>query len=412
MMSDTSDAGSALTWVEPPAHVDPDLVIRFDVDRDPEVNAHPWESVEKLRSKPIWWTQAPPTDFRAAGSWIPTRARDIRFVFQHPAIFSSENPDPMQGAAKLIPIQMDPPEHTKYRQLIAAAFSPPAVRNLDKEIRQRAVELIDAFAAEGQCDFVHSFAQPFPTALFCKIMGIPFDKIDQFLIWNRIIIHGSDFPLKEQTVTDVSTYLASLIAERKSNPEDDLISHLVHRTVDGEAIDLPTLVNMGILLFMAGLDTVTASLSWSVHHLATHAEQHDALVADPGLIAGATEEMLRCYAIVNPPRFATRDVELAGVTIHKGDKVHILTSLGTGDADEFDGADVMDFTRVKNPHMAFGLGPHRCVGSHLARAELIVGLEELLGRLPNFRVAGDEELPAHAGPVFGLDRLPLEWDLR
>ena len=411
-MSYTSDGDTTLLWGEPPAHVDGDLVIKFDVDRDPDVNAHPWESVEKLRSKPMWWTQAQPIDYRAPGAWIPTRAKDIRYVFQNPTIFSNDNPAPMQGAARLIPIQLDPPEHTKYRQLIAAAFSPPAVRNLDGEIRKWATELVESFAAAGRCDFVSEFAQPFPTALFCKIMGIPFDQIDQFLVWNRIIIHGSDFPLKEKTVTDVSSYLAGLIMERQAEPRDDLISHLAHSTVDGEPIDLPTLVNMGILLFMAGLDTVTASLSWSVHYLGTHPEQRNRLVDDPDLIAGATEEMLRRYAIVNPPRFATRDVELAGVTIKQGDKVHILTSLGTGDPDEFDGAEVMDFTRVRNPHMAFGLGPHRCVGSHLARAEMIVGLEEVLQRLPNFRVATDEPLPAHAGPVFGLDRLPLEWDIR
>jgi cytochrome P450 len=406
-----ADTGAAtLTWAEPPEHVPGDLVVRFDHDRDPDVNAQPWETTDALRSKPIWWTQAPPINYVAPGCWIPTRAEDIRFVFQHPEIFSSDNPNPMLGAARLIPLELDPPEHTKYRQLIAAAFSPNAVRNLDGEIRKWAAELLDKFAADGKGDFIAKFAQPFPTALFCRIMGIPFDKIDQFLIWNRIIIHGSDFPLKEKTVIDVSTYLAALMEERRANPQDDLISHLAQSTVDGEPLDLPTLVNMGVLLFMAGLDTVTASLGWTVQYLANHPDERDQLVADPSAIPVAVEEILRYYAIVNPPRYAVRDVELAGVTIKKGDMVQILTSLGTRDPAEFDGADDVDFGRKRNAHMAFGLGPHRCVGSHLARHEMIVATEEILKRLPRFRIPDGESLPSHAGPVYGIDRLPLVWD--
>ncbi|MCU1344290.1 MAG: Camphor 5-monooxygenase [Acidimicrobiia bacterium] len=403
---------TTLIWADPPDHVPADVVIKFDHCRDPGVNAQPWETTADLRSKPIWWSQAPPINQDSPGSWIPTRAEDIRYVFQHPEIFSSDNPKPLPGSARLIPIELDPPDHTKYRQLIAAAFSPNAVRRLEPEIRRWAGELIDTFVGDGQCEFIHQFAQPYPTALFCGIMGIPFEKIDEFLVWNRIIIHGSDMPLKQQTVIDVSTYFAGLIVERRANPQDDLISHLVQSKVDGELLDVPMLVNMSILLFMAGLDTVTASVGWAIQYLATHPEQRDRLVADPSLIPLAMEEMLRYYAIVNPPRYAVQDVELAGVTIKRGDMVQILTSLGTRDPVEFEGADIVDFDRHSNRHMAFGLGPHRCVGSHLARDEAVIALQELLARLPNFRIPDGESLPSHAGPVYGIDRLPLVWDRR
>jgi cytochrome P450 len=121
--------------------------------------------------------------------------------------------------------------------------------------------------------------------------------------------------------------------------------------------------------------------------------------------------MLRHYSIVNPNRFATRDIELAGVTIKKADRIQLILALATHDPAEFEAPDVVDFARLHNRHIAFGAGPHRCVGSHLARAELVVALEELTQRLPGFKVATADELPGHAGPVFGLDRLPLEWDL-
>jgi cytochrome P450 len=397
------------TWRPVPDHVPEELVIKFDQVRDPAIHARPWESIERLRERPLWWSPAQPINYDGPGYWIPTRAEDLRYVFQHPDLFSSENPRMMPGNARLIPLDMDPPDHTKYRHLIAAAFSPGAVEALAADADEWSVKLIEKFLASGECEFLTQFAQPFPTAIFCRIMGIPFERIDEFLNWNRILIHSSDVPEREKAVEEVGAYFYGLIEERRAAPKADLISSLIQGKVDGEPLDAPMLINMSILLFMAGLDTVTASLGWTIQYLATHQEDRDRLAADPSLIPNAIEEMLRYFAIVSPQRYVTRDCELAGVKIKAGDLVSILTVLGSRDPAEFKDASEVQFDREKNRHMSFALGPHRCVGSHLARAEMVTAVTEMLRLMPDFHIPADAVIKSHAGAVIGLDRLPLVW---
>jgi cytochrome P450 len=165
------------------------------------------------------------------------------------------------------------------------------------------------------------------------------------------------------------------------------------------------------MLFMAGLDTVTAALGFALHRLSVRPDLRTALVSDPTAIPDAVEELLRAHAIVNTARVVTRDVEFAGVTMKEGDRVLLSTVLASRDPDEFERPDEIDFARPANRHLAFGAGPHRCIGSHLARLEIRVAIEELLRRIPDFGLVVGEHPVIHAGGVLGIDRLPVEWNV-
>jgi cytochrome P450 len=168
-------------------------------------------------------------------------------------------------------------------------------------------------------------------------------------------------------------------------------------------------LDTAFLMFMAGLDTVTAALSFIFNYLATHDDARRRLVDDPDLIPPAIEELLRFHAFVNPGRYLTKDIEFAGVQMKKGDAVLVSTPLSTRDPAEFADPTTVDFERSPNHHIAFGAGPHRCVGSHLARRELEVALREWLQRIPDFHLAEGAVITSHGGGVMGLERLPLVW---
>jgi cytochrome P450 len=214
---------------------------------------------------------------------------------------------------------------------------------------------------------------------------------------------------RAKTMQEVAAYLKSLISLRRTEPTDDLISFAVNGRVDGRPLADDEVLGVCVLLFMAGLDTVTSSLSFQFRHLAEHPADQQRLRDDFGLIPSAVEEMFRAYAVVNTTRYATRDVELAGVTIKKGDNVTCSTILACRDPREFQSPDEVIFERSPNAHNAFSYGPHRCIGSHLARRELVAGIEEWLKVVPKFELAPDARLTASGGGVFGLETLPLVW---
>jgi cytochrome P450 len=239
------------------------------------------------------------------------------------------------------------------------------------------------------------------------LMGLPADDLDRFLAWEKLIIH--DMSARASTMKEVSEYLGGLIAERRVNPTDDLITFAVKSTIAGKPLTDAQVLGICVLLFMAGLDTVTSALGFQLRYLAEHPHDQQRLRDDPSLIPAAVEEFLRAYAVVNTTRYAARDVELAGVLIRKGDNVTCSTILASRDPREFDRPDEVILDRSPNLHNAFSYGPHRCIGSHLARRELVIGLEEWLKVVPPFRLKDSGPLHAHGGGVFGLEALPLVW---
>jgi cytochrome P450 len=202
-----------------------------------------------------------------------------------------------------------------------------------------------------------------------------------------------------------------VVADRlvSSAPSGDLFDVLLAARIDGRPLTHDEIVDYAFMLFIAGLDTVTAVLGFSLRCLAQQPQLQIALKAEPSSTAAAVEELLRAYSIVNTARVVTRDTEFAGVTMRAGDRVLLATALASRDPAEFADPTEVRINREVNRHLAFGAGPHRCLGSHLARLEMRVVLEELLKRLPVFGIADDAHIVVHGGGVFGIDRLPVRW---
>ncbi len=349
--------------------------------------------------------------------WYLLRFEDVRDAFQRPELFSSRAITPFIDEAEQmawIPVTLDPPEHTKYRRLLNPLFTPGTANAMIPEIRARCSDLVEGFAPAGRCDLVADFARLYPTTIFMKLMGLPVEEAATFLRWIDEMMHTTDamdpdFTIRNTTRMAIMQYLGSLLEARRAEPREDIVSRLLRSEIDGRPLVDGELMAICFLLYMAGLDTVAGMLGYIFRHLAEHPGDRKLLRERPELIPDAVEEFLRLYPIVNTSRVVTRDVEYAGCPMRAGDRVVLSTAPPCRDPREFPDADQFVIDRTRNRHLAFGAGPHRCLGSHLARVELAVAIEEWHRRIPEYRIAEGAEISQHIGGVAGLDRLPLAW---
>lgn len=394
-----------------PDHVPPELVHRFDFRTD--LGSCPHAKVAELHTGPrIFYTPVSHQD-RAGepmGSWVPTKAEDIRYILQHTELFTSGNPraGAMGESWPLIPLEVDPPEHGKYRMPLNPLFSPKRLKLMDDSIRNWAVELIERFQDKDGCDFLAAFAEPFSVGIFLDLLGMPKSDLPRVRDWANAIVH--DRAGRGAAMLAVKNFLADVIAERTAEPEgDDLVRAVIRMEIDGRPLTSDEVMGIVFLLFLGGLDTVVSSLGYHFRYLAEHPDEQARLRAEPDLIPDAVEELFRAYPVVTTSRFATQDTEFAGVTIKKGDMITASTLLSTRDPDEFSDPNTVDFARSPNRHNAFSFGPHRCLGSHLARREIQIAVEECMRRLPSFQIAPGAELTTLGGGVMGMETLPLIW---
>ena len=362
-----------------------------------------------------WRENGPVHRGEAAGQsfYLVTRMADIRATYQQPGVFSNtaiqiDNPNPEY---QLIPEMLDPPEHGKWRKLLGPLFSPGAIDAMESNVRARFAEILDDVAPRGHCDYVADVALRFPNTIFLELMGMPIELADQFQQWETAMVHAPDTtaPSFMAAVNEVTQYFAGLVAERFRDPGDDLVSRATKWTIDGAPITEHDLLSFCLLMFQAGLDTVTAQLTYAMYHLATHPADQARIVADPSLIRSANEEFLRFYSIVAPSRKALQDTEIAGCPVKKGEMVLLPLSAANRDPEEFERADQVLIDRQANRHLAFGAGPHRCLGSHLARLELEVAMQLWHERIPLYRIDPNVTIDEHAGGLVGLNNLPLRW---
>ena len=388
-----------------PPHVPRELVREFDFRTG--LGAYPHSSVAALHEGPrVFFSPVHHNSIPGPGTWVLTRAADIRAALQDAETFSSKIMRSNSGL-QLIPLELDPPEHPKFRAIMNPIFSPLRMKQLETKVRSLARELAAKCADQGECDFVEDFAKPFPVGIFLDLMGLPVDNMPRFLEWEALIMR--DKQTRSAAMQQVSLYLQELITERRRNPTDDLITFAVTAKVDDRLLTDAEVIGICVLLFIAGLDTVTSSFAFHFRHLAEHPADQESLRRDNSLIPSAVEELFRAYAVVNTNRYATKDIEFAGVQIKKGDNVTCSTILASRDPREFENPNQVLFSRSPNPHNAFSYGPHRCIGSHLARREIISGIEEWLKVIPPFRVKPGATINAHGGGVLSLDSLPLVW---
>jgi len=357
------------------------------------------------------------------GFWTFVNHQGILEILQDPKTFSSSSVSPIDPDPpyKWIPEMLDGEEHKQWRRQLGPLFAPGAVARLDATVRQRAVELIDAIADKGWCDFMDDFAQQFPTTIFLELMGLPVDELGQFLEWEAAILHtpktsdaSEDSSSAENQTTQMNAMIAvmgrfaAIIAERREQPRDDIISKAIQYQIDGQPVSDQDLLSFCLLMFMAGLDTVTMTLGWSFLHLARHPKDRQRLVDDAESIPNAVEEFLRAYAIVIPARKVMVDTEVQGCPLKAGEMVSLPLIAATRDENAFVNATTIDIDRSPNNHIAFGAGPHRCLGAHLARRELKIAMEEWHKRIPTYELAPGAELLEYGGQI-GLASLPLRW---
>ncbi|MEU6539083.1 cytochrome P450 [Streptomyces sp. NPDC047000] len=351
----------------------------------------------------------------ARGFWVVTDGPAVQRALQDWRTFSSTSvtaldPDP---EFLWIPEMLDPPAHTVWRRLLGRHFSPAAVAAREPEVRRTAAELIDGLRERDGAEVLDAFARRFPTLIFMRLMGLPEQDLPTFLAWTRELLHLShtedpDGARRLAAMREVSTYFEEQIALRRRTPLDDLLSHAMSWTIDGEPIDDRDLHAFCVLMFQAGFDTVPISIGWALYHFATHPEQRAEILADPSLIRTGVEEILRVYSFVVPARKATRDVEVGGCPVRAGEMVMLPLAVTNRDPERYANPREVDLRRRATDHIAFGSGPHRCLGSHLARLELDVAVEEWHRRIPDYRITPGQELWQH-GNMYGITSLRLEW---
>ena len=355
---------------------------------------------------------------------VISRYEDVVWALRHPEIFSSEME--LQAALgterPMIPQQIDPPAQTRYRRLLDPYFSRRKMEALIPGIREQAGALIDSFVDRGHCEFDSEFAVPLPCTAFLQLLGLPLDRLDFFLEIKDDIIRPhirhtelKDLDAMKQVRVDAGqrmyAYFEEVIAERRGAPGSDLLSDLVQGEIDGERLSETEMLDICFLLLLAGLDTVTATLGCNLAYLAANPDQRERIVSDPALIPSAVEELLRWETPVTAvPRVIKQDVEICGVALKAGEFASLLLGSANTDGSHFEDPTRVDFNRERNVHAAFGVGPHRCLGSHLARMELQVAMEEWHRRIPVYRIP-EGEVPRYSTGIREVLHLPLEWDV-
>lgn len=388
-----------------------DWATDFDHTDDTWV-ANPYPIWDDLRAKcPIAHSD------RYGGVWLPTRHDDVAAIandtkhFSSRSIIVSEHRPPHELAPEGIapPISSDPPFHMEARRMLLPAFSPQKVAKLEPSTRAYCEELIDATRGRDIVDAAEEYAQHIPVRVIANMLGLPESDADKFRGFVHDVLEGVARPLEERagSFMVLFQYLQGHIEDHLANPRDDLITFLLESEIDGERLTEFHVARTIGLLLIAGIDTTWSAIGASLWHLAQTPADRARLRDEPALLPTAAEEFLRAYAPVTMARLVKDDMDFKGCPMKADDWILLSFPAANRDPEEFDRADEVVIDRQPNRHAAFGLGPHRCAGSHLARMELRVALEAWLAAYPDFELADPGAVRWSAGQVRGPRALPL-----
>ncbi|TCJ37019.1 cytochrome P450 [Parafrankia sp. BMG5.11] len=400
---------------QPPApdHVPAELMVDFDFFDIPEGVSDPaeiWHDLVRRGVPKIFYSP------RNGGHWVFLDYEDIVEGYRNYETFSTyQTPiPPIEPFPVVQPQGLDPPEHNVFRRLLAPLFTPIAVREMTEELERRSASLIEGFAERGECDFIADYAEKFPTSTFLWLFGLPEDRLDEFLVIANVFFRSTDEAARAQNIDDIYRELDALFRARRNQPRDDWASVIVN-AVDGEGNhhDWTDILNCGFLLFVAGLDTVTNTMAYIWRYLATTPSARSAFrerLDDPDAFLRATEELMRINAVSNLYRRVTHDCVYKGVSLKKNDRVILPNTVANRDPAKFAEPRTIDLDRKVNVHLTFGVGPHRCVGSHLAKREIMVSMQQWLRRIPDFELAPVQpDRAVFGGSVMGFTGLKLRW---
>ena len=350
--------------------------------------------------------------------WAVTSYHDLKAVERDPATFS--NAGGIRPAQDPLPmmIDMDDPEHLRRRKLVNKGFTPRRVRDSQPVIEVVCDAIIDSICEQGECDFVRDIAAPLPMIMIGDALGVAPGDRDQLLRWSDDMVSALSGSADPELLTRAATafveyteYATRAIEQRRIDPTDDLMSILVHAEVDGDKLDLDSLVQESLLILVGGDETTRHVLSGGLYEMLRVRDRFEELAGDRPLIDTAVEEMLRWVSpIKNMARTATRDVELGGVTIPEGEKLLLVFPSANRDEAVFERADEFDVRRTPNEHVAFGFGTHFCLGASLARLEIRTMVDRVLTRLPDLELTQVDGLPRRpANFVSGLEAMPVRF---
>jgi cytochrome P450 len=379
---------------------------------DPEWTTDPYAVQDDLRQRcPIAHTQ------RFGGAWLPTRYEDVAAIAYDTENFSSRAiimsnvrpPRDLAPAGGSPPITSDPPFHRDARKLLLPAFTSAAASKQEPATTELCHSLIDTFQGRDVVDAARDYAQHIPMRVIASILGFPPQDAPQFREFVENTLQGINLPA-QQRVTRMSAlfyYLLGQVQDHLSHPRDDLTTYLINAELGGRKLDPSHIVGTMALLLIAGIDTTWSAIGASLWHLARTPEDRRRLVAEPELLPTAVEELLRAYAPVTMARLVKHDMHWRGADMKAEDWVLLSYPAANRDPAQFDrGGDVV-IDRQVNRHAAFGLGVHRCLGSHLARMELRISLKAWLERIPEFSLADPVAVSWASGQVRGPRALPL-----
>ncbi|CAM00748.1 cytochrome P450 [Saccharopolyspora erythraea NRRL 2338] len=374
----------------------------------PEPRPYPFSAAERLNLDPFYArlrAQEPMSRVKlpyGEAAWLATRYEDAKVVLADPrfsraAVLEKDEPRMRPGITGGGILSMDPPDHTRLRRLVAKAFTQRRVERLRPRTQEIADGLVDRMIEHGSpADLVEEFALPLPITVICELLGVPYEDRDDFREWSDAFL--STTKLTPEQVVDYMDrmfgYMAGLIAKRRVDPQDDLMSALIEARDEHDKLTEQEMVQLAAGILVAGHETTATQIPNFVYVLLTHPDQLEGLLADLDGLPRAVEELTRYVPLGVAAvfaRYAVEDVELGGVTVRAGEPVLVSASSANRDEAVFDDPDRLDLTRENNAHIGFGHGPHHCLGAQLARLELQVGLRTLLTRLPGLRFAGGED---------------------
>lgn len=379
------------------------------------------------RESPVYWHEG---SGDMPGYWVVTRQAEVDYVSKHPELFSSaekscllqEFTEEELALVRTQMINMDPPQHLKYRRLVRSAFTPKAVDSYEPRFREIARDIVARAMQGGRCEFVADVAADLPLVAICELMGVPLERRQRLFELTNIMMGMDDPDLATSkqdgidAMTEMFMIAMEVAAAHKQNPGHAIVDVLLQGTVEEEPLSEGDFCNFFLMLIVAGNETTRTVTTQGMRLLMEHPEQYRLLVDDPSLLEGAIEEFLRYSpAVIAFNRTAMQDLELGGQQIRRGDRVHLFYGAASSDESVFSDPDRFDITRcrreeLRNEHRAFGVGQHFCLGSHLARLELRVLFEELLKRMRNPQFDGDIAW-LRSNFINGIKSMPIRFEV-
>ncbi|MDW8215326.1 MAG: cytochrome P450 [Roseiflexaceae bacterium] len=384
----------------------------------PAFLADPYPTYRRLiEQTPVFWL---PHSNAPGGMWCVARYDDVMFILHNAPVFKDTSriapPDSLTPLDRAM-LQRDPPDHTRLRRLASHAFTPRRVQSLEPCIEQMSLDLIARIRERGAADFIADYARPLPIMVIAELLGVPFEDHDRFSAWSDQIMMGSDSVLggeeaarrSQEAMASLVAYFTALIAQRRQQPRDDLISALIAARDAEDRLSEDELLGMCVLLLIAGHETTVNLIGNGLLTLLRHPDQLALLRQRPEYLTSAIEEMLRYESPVqrSTPRFAAETFEIAGQRIERGQQISLMFGAANRDPAHFLEPDRFDITRHPNPHLGFGSGIHYCLGAPLARIEARVAFSHILEHLPAIRLATDQPEWKPVTWLRGLRRLPV-----